>query len=100
MQSEKAISNEFQFDYRFSKASSSVMNARVSFINIDFEGVANSPVGYELLNALNPGKNVTWSLVWQQKITRGLQLNLSYDGRASENSNVIHTGRVQVSALF
>ncbi len=100
VQSEKAISNEFQFDYRFSKASSSVMNARVSFINIDFEGVANSPAGYELLNALNPGKNVTWSLVWQQKITRGLQLNLSYDGRASENSNVIHTGRVQVSALF
>ncbi|MCA6073619.1 hypothetical protein [Fulvivirga sedimenti] len=97
---EQAVSNEFQFDYRFSKASSSVMNARVSLISIDFEGIENSPVGYELLNALNPGRNVTWSLVWQQKITKGLQLNLSYDGRASENNRVIHTGRVQVSALF
>ncbi len=98
--SEMSVSNKLQLDYRFAKAASSVIQGRVSFIDIGFEGNENTPAGYELLNALQPGKNITWSLVWQQKITRGLQLNLSYDGRSSEKGGAIHTGRVQVSALF
>ncbi|MEJ2003844.1 MAG: hypothetical protein P8X57_02520 [Cyclobacteriaceae bacterium] len=98
--SEMSASNQLQLDYRFAKAASSVLQARISFIDIAFEGQENTPAGYELLNALRPGQNFTWSLVWQQKITNGLQLNLSYDGRSSEGNAVIHTGRIQVSALF
>jgi len=97
---EQSVSNEVQLDYRFAKAASSVLQARLSYIEIAFAGQENTPVGYELLNALRPGRNLTWSLVWQQKITNGLQLNISYDGRSSENTAVIHTGRIQVSALF
>ena len=97
---EYSRSNTFQFEYRFAKAASSALQAQFSLINIEFSGVENTPVGYELLNALRPGRNLTWSLVGQQKITKGLQLNLSYDGRSSEDQRAIHTGRIQVSALF
>ena len=37
--------------------------------------------------------------IWK-KILMGLQLSVSYEGRKSEDSDVIHIGRMQVSALF
>lgn len=92
--------NSWQMEFRYNRAVNSALNARFNLINIEFEGDTNTPLGYELLNALNPGRNMTWSVNWQQRIAKGLQLSLIYDGRVSENTRVIHTGRVQVSALF
>jgi hypothetical protein len=49
---------------------------------------------------LKPGTNLTWSLIWQQKIIDGLQMNLSYEGRKSGTLDTIHVGRMQIMALF
>jgi len=72
----------------------------IRFTNITFLGQNNTPLAYELLEALQNGKNWVWSAYWQQKIGKGLQLVFRYDGRKSENSGLIHVGRVQVNALF
>lgn len=98
--SESALFNELITELKFNKAIKSSFNARLRLVDIDFEGEENSPLGYELLEALRPGRNITWSINWLQKITTGLQLNLIYDGRKSEDNSAIHVGRVQVSALF
>lgn len=71
-----------------------------NYVNIQFQGQANSAVGVELLEALLPGNNFTWSINWQQKLTNGLQLNLNYEGRKSGLAPIVHIGRMQVSALF
>ncbi|MBL6445079.1 hypothetical protein JMN32_02090 [Fulvivirga sp. 29W222] len=97
---ESAYLNEYILDVKLNKAVRSTFNARLRYVEIDFQGEENSPIGYDLLNALRPGENISWGVNWQRKITSGLQLNLSYDGRKSENVDVIHIGRVQVSALF
>lgn len=97
---EKAHFDEFSLDFRVSKASSGTFNALIRYINIDFEGVTNTPVGYALLDALQPGNNLTWSLNLQQKITSGLQMNINYEGRKSGEVGVVHIGSMQVSALF
>jgi len=57
-------------------------------------------VGYELLKALKPGHNLTWTLSWQQKIFNGFQMNIFYEGRKSGDLDVIHIGRMQVMAMF
>ena len=98
--SEKALSNEISADFRFSKAAKRTIAVTFNFINIDFTGDENTPIGYELLEALRPGQNFKWNLNWQQKLGNGLQLNFRYDGRKSGDNRMIHTGRVQVSALF
>jgi len=49
---------------------------------------------------LQPGKNYTWSLVFQRKLNSFLNLNINYLGRKSETSNTIHTGTVQLKAFF
>ncbi|MEQ9167932.1 MAG: hypothetical protein RLO12_16855, partial [Fulvivirga sp.] len=97
---ESALSDEILGEVRLTKAIKSNFSAQVRYINIAFEGEENSSIGYDLLDALRPGTNITWMVNWQQKITNGLQLNLSYNGRKSEANDPVHVGRVQVSALF
>ncbi|KYG76064.1 hypothetical protein [Roseivirga spongicola] len=97
---EKAELTELGLGARFSKAVQTSITANFKYIDIKFEGTETSPVGYELLEALRPGTNLTWNLNWQQKLGSGLQLLVRYDGRKSEGSPVVHLGRVQVTALF
>ena len=65
-----------------------------------FTGNANSPVGYQMLEGLQSGKNLTWSLLAQKKLTKFLDLNLNYQGRKTETSKTIHTGNIQLKAYF
>jgi hypothetical protein len=97
---ENAQLKELAVEARISKASSTTISANLRYVDIDFNGIENSPVGYEMLEALRPGQNMTWNLSWQQRIGNGLQLILRYDGRKSGENQAVHLGRVQVSALF
>lgn len=97
---EKAVFDEFSLDFRYTKVSKSTFNAIVKFIDIDFVGDENTPLGYAMLEALRPGSNFTWSLNLQQKLNRGLQLTLNYEGRKSPGADMVQIGRMQLSALF
>lgn len=98
---EKAKVHQVGLDVRFAKAIKTTLTGNLKYIQIDYNGEVNSPVGYEMLQALTPGTNLTWSLSWLQRIGEGLQLNLVYEGRNSEGlDRIVHVGRMQVSALF
>lgn len=71
-----------------------------SYISNQFEGNQNSVVGYQMLEGLQPGENLTWLLNFQKRIFKFLDLNLNYSGRKSANSRAIHTGTVQLRASF
>lgn len=88
-------------DFRFAKAIKTTINANFKYIFIEYNGQPNTPTGYEMLQALTPGNNLTWSLNWLQKIGEGLQMNMVYEGRNSEGlGRLVHIGRMQVTALF
>jgi hypothetical protein len=72
----------------------------VKYSSIDFVGNSNTPVAYEMLEALQPGSNMVWNFTLQKKILQGLQLSMVYEGRKSEERAAVHIGRMQVSALF
>jgi len=76
------------------------VNGEFNFFSNTFNGNANTPVSYQMLEGLQPGKNFTWSLLAQKKLTNFLDLNLSYFGRKTETSKTIHTGSVQLKAYF
>ncbi len=98
---ERAYLHQLGLDFRYAKAIKTTLNANFRYIYIDYNGQSNSPVGYEMLQALSQGNNLTWSLNWLQKIGEGLQMNMVYEGRNSENlGRLIHIGRMQVTALF
>lgn len=97
---ETALIHSFGVEGRYTQVSQRTLNMQIKYISIDFEGEENSAVGYALLNALRPGNNFTWSFNLQQRITEGLQISINYEGRKSTEQDVIHIGRMQVSALF
>ncbi|GAA4965984.1 hypothetical protein [Algibacter aquimarinus] len=76
------------------------INGEFNFFSNTFTGNANTPVAYQMLEGLQPGKNFTWSLLAQKKLTNFLDLNLSYFGRKTETSRTIHTGSIQLKAYF
>lgn len=69
-------------------------------INIQFDGVENNAVAYEMLESLRPGINYTWNLGYQRTISKNLQLSLQYNGRKSEGNRTIHAGGLEVRAFF
>jgi len=99
-QPETAQVNKWHLELRQTQVQKSTLQALFTYSNIDFEGEEQTAVGYELLQALRPGQNLQWSVNWQLKIAAGLQLQLNYNGRKSAETEVIHSGRMQISALF
>ena len=97
---ERLLNNEFGLESRISQVSKRTVTANLRYIKLDYTGQVNSVVGNELLNALRPGNNVTWLLNIQQRLSNGLNINLSYDGRKASGSPTVHIGRMQVSVLF
>lgn len=78
----------------------SLLKTEVNIFKNKFEGINNSPVAYQMLEGLQPGKNYTWSLLFQRKLNSFLNLNINYLGRKSETSKTVHTGTIQLKALF
>ncbi|MEJ6792572.1 MAG: hypothetical protein QNK89_07575 [Lacinutrix sp.] len=91
---------KYGFSFAFTKNVKSAISGELNIFSNSFTGNANSPVGYQMLEGLQPGKNLTWSVLAQQKITKFLDLNLTYFGRKTETSKTIHTGNVQLKAYF
>lgn len=97
---EKLQQQNLGVSYFHHRNKNSQISAEVNLFVNDFEGDQNSPVSYQMLEGLQTGKNYTWNLIYQQKINSFLQMNITYLGRKSENSNTIHTGSVQLRANF
>ncbi len=86
--------------FSISKSQKTTVMGEFNFFRNDFVGNAFSPVGYQMLEGLQPGNNMTWNLLAQRQLTKFLDLNLNYQGRKSENSRTIHTGNIQLKAYF
>lgn len=95
-----ALFREASLQLKYNKPGDQSANVKMSWIDIDFDGESNTALGYELLEALSAGRNATWQVIWQKRVIKGLQVSLQYEGRATEDSEVVHIGRMQVSALF
>lgn len=86
--------------FTFSNSAKAAITGEFNVYSNTFGGNPNSPVGYQMMEGLQPGKNFTWSLLAQKKLTTFLDLNLTYFGRKTETSKTIHTGSVQLKAYF
>lgn len=92
--------NKAGVSFAYTNAEKISINGEFNYITNKFKGSSFSPVAYEILEGLQPGTNFTWRLLFQKRITKYLDANLSYFGRKSEKSKAIHTGSVQLRAYF
>ncbi len=97
---ERAISNKFLTEVKYTAANSGIISAKVSLININYNAADDSYLAYEMLEGYKNGKNVTWGAAVDKTLNNSIQLSLTYDGRKLQDSPVVHTGGVQVRAFF
>lgn len=88
------------FEINYANNPKNLLKAEFNLFNNAFFGNSNSPIAYQMLEGLQPGKNYTWSLLFYRKINSFLNLNLNYLGRKSESSTTVHTGTIQLKAIF
>ncbi len=97
---ESLAQNNYGLSFTYNNSQKIALTGEFNFFQNEFEGDVNTPVAYQMLEGLQPGKNFTWSLLAQKKLTKFLDLNLNYFGRKTETSQTIHTGTIQLKAYF
>ncbi len=97
---ETANIQKFGTELKLSKLSKGSFLAEANFIEIKYNGIESSAIGYDMLEGLRKGKNFTWKLSWQRSLATNLQLTIGYEGRKTPGAMMIHTGSAQVRAIF
>lgn len=97
---ESALQHDLNLEATYNRSATSSIRLSLSYVNIQFNGRANSPVGFAILNGLSPGRNFLWNLGLDRQVAQNIQLRLSYEGRKTGTAGVVHTGRAQVAATF
>ena len=97
---EKAVQHKASLEGKYNLVSKSNLTAKVTYAIIAFNASADSPAGYALLQGLKVGSNWLWNIGYEKKLSDKLNLSLSYDGRKTGTSKIIHVGRMQLQALF
>jgi len=97
---ETVFSNTLGAEIKYNIVSKGSINARLSFIQMRYNGSSESPVAYEMLDGLRAGKNATWTVGYQRTLANNIQISITYDGRQSQGTTTIHTGGASVRAFF
>jgi hypothetical protein len=76
------------------------VRSEVNLYAIDYNGSTTNSLAFEMLEGLQPGYNYTWLVSWQRNVADNIQLNILYNGRKPQDLKTIHSGSVQVRAVF
>lgn len=86
---------------RWSRAGRNDVLARFEVSRVDLSGAAVGGLAeFELTDGRGEGTAFLWGLTAQWSLSGSLRATVAYDGRAPSGRDVIHTGRVQMSAVF
>lgn len=86
--------------FKLNKVEKGSMQGGLKMVHIEYTGVQNSALGFEMLEGLKPGVNYTWNFGYQRSIAKNMQLSIQYSGRKSEDNKMIHSGGMEVRAFF
>ena len=71
-----------------------------SYVVNDFVGSQQTAVAYEMMKGLQSGKNIVWEVSIRKRLSKLFELELGYNGRYLNSGGVVHSGSMQVRALF
>jgi hypothetical protein len=87
-------------EFRFNSSGKGSLQLTANLVDITYNGLVDSSLGTEMLSGLKPGTNATWSATLQRRLSDHLQVDLTYNGRSSPGTSIVHVGGAQVRAFF
>ncbi len=102
---QQSTSNAINVETKYNVLQNSSISGRFTYNAIDYKddatkNVANTTIGYIMLDGLLPGNNLLWSLDYTKRLLNNVELNFQYEGRKPGTTRSIHTGRASLRALF
>lgn len=97
---QQSFSHNLGTEINYSVTKKGNLLVKGNYLNIKYNSDPNTSIAYEMLQALKPGHNATWSIMFQRKLAEYLEMNIMYNGRVSENIKTIHSGSIQLRAYF
>lgn len=97
---EQSQVHDFELVFNYNKAAKAAVSGTITYARVQFDGEVNSPVGFAMLNNLQPGENYLWNITFDRQLARNIRLSLSYEGRKTGEARIVHVGRAQVAATF
>jgi len=97
---EQFNSHDINLEATYNRNTTTAIRLNTSYVLADFQGDANTPVAFTMLNGLKDGKNFFWTLSLDRQLGKNLRLSLSYEGRKTGSNRVVHLGRMQIGAVF
>lgn len=97
---EKAVILSVGPEVRLPLQDKHTLHFRLTYHQITYNHSTSTPVAFEMLESLEPGKNFTWNLMLQYSVNRSLIINFMYEGRQPEGKKTIHFGTVHLKAML
>ena len=97
---ERAFIRDANLEITYNRSAKLSLRSTISLVDIRFEGAANTPVGFAILQGLQDGENYLWNLTVERQLAKNLRLSINYEGRKTGTARVVHVGRAQVAATF
>ncbi len=97
---ETVVIRKLGVDFTLSSIEKGSVQGELNYYRIQYNSSGTNSLSFEMLEGLSTGNNFTWSAGIQRTVAKNLQVNLIYNGRKPENIKTIHSGGVQVRALF
>ncbi|MEM6697422.1 MAG: hypothetical protein AAF599_03430, partial [Bacteroidota bacterium] len=97
---EQFNSQDLNLEMTYNRNTTTAIRLNASYILANFQGDANTPIAFTMLNGLKDGENFFWTLSLDRQLGKNLRMSLSYEGRKTGSNRVVHLGRMQVGAVF
>ncbi|MDR0793129.1 MAG: hypothetical protein LBE82_07455, partial [Chitinophagaceae bacterium] len=97
---EKAITNALNFEAKYNAVQNTGLLGRFTLNNISFTGTPNTAISYNMLNGLQEGRNLLWTIDFTKRLFNNLELSIQYEGRKPGDTRVINIGRASIRAVL
>lgn len=97
---ESATIHSFLVEAKYNLVSNTSLGSRLTLSDIDFSGVPSTTLGYIMLDGLQPGKNLIWTVDLTKRLGSFIEMSIQYEGRRSGSSGLVNIGRAQVRAIL
>lgn len=97
-----SVSHQGDLELKIARKNDGIIESKFTLMNLNYQANSSNPqVELSMLNGIPKGLNYIWNLTLGQKLTQYLQINIIYNGRKNENSDIIiHSGNVEARAIF
>jgi hypothetical protein len=97
---ERFTSHKLSIESVWRRNTNSDIRAQLSLVQIEYLSSGNHAIDFALLQGLQNGSNLLWTVQFNTRLTQSLFLTIQYNGRDTGEAKTIHTGSAQVRASF